>query len=81
MDRVTGSYTEANFGTVGWILTFQKAKLVRILFASDLEYIQSTVISIKGRKSPKRHFLQECKASLLTSAKNRRKPLCWDKYS
>ena len=30
MDRVTGSYTEANFGTVGPILKFQKAKLVRI---------------------------------------------------
>ena len=36
MDRVTGSYTEANFGTVGPILKIQKAKLVKIKFLADL---------------------------------------------
>ena len=56
---------EAISGTVGRILTFQKAKLIRILFANDLDYIQSSEISIKCRKPPEKDYMEDIPLQIL----------------
>ena len=63
---IVNSSPEANFWTVERILTFQKAKLVRILFANDLENIQSSGISIKGWKPPETDYMEDSITKYLT---------------